>query len=291
MKFNKTYSHKRQDGVAFYGLPRGYSRVMYHHPGVRISNVRAWIRDTLINQTEGYHAVVNGTTNWQIAEGANVVYAAAHGSDQWNTNSIHVCVIPENVNYAHLRRLHKELERIAGKKLDAVGHGDVMPTQCPGDIDVNRIINAEEEEMKVTTRIANVYYRLYLGRNHTDWSKKYAIGRRTPNELQDHLQTSRTFAEYLEKAKQGKVDAKNHLPIEMRRVYVDPNEKKITQLENTLDKEIDTKNKLADRLHAKVGEVEDLQDEVITLKSRPDSRELNKLGEILEILIKKVGLK
>ena len=291
MKFNKTYSHKRQDGVAFYGLPRGYSRVMYHHPGVRISNVRAWIRDTLIHQTEGYHVVVNGTTNWQIAEWENVVYAAAHGSDQWNTNSIHVCVIPENVNYAHLGRLHKELERIAGKKLDAVGHGEVMPTECPGDIDVKRIIKPEESSVKVNRSQLNHLYRFYLGRPVTDYGKRVYQGKKTFDETVKGLKNSNTFNSLLKQAKDGKLDPKNHLPSDMRRVFKNPLEGKVSQLENTLDKEIDTKNKLADRLHAKVGEVEDLQDEVITLKSRPDSRELNKLGEILEILIKKVGLK
>ena len=257
---------------------------MYHHPGVRISNVRAWIRDTLIHQTEGYHVVVNGTTNWQIAEWENVVYAAAHGSDQWNTNSIHVCVIPENVNYAHLGRLHKELERIAGKKLDAVGHGEVMPTECPGDIDVKRIIKPEESSVKVNRSQLNHLYRFYLGRGITDYGKNVYQGKKTFDETVKGLKSSNTFNSLLKQAKDGKLDPKNHLPSDMRRVFKNPLESKVTELEKELDKMIDSHRKV-------LSDYDDAVDEIDRLRSAKPERKLNKVGEILEILIEKVGLK
>ena len=284
MKFNKTYSHKRQDGVEWYGLPREYERIVIHHPGIEIKDVRAWIRDTLIDQVTGYHVVVNGTTNWQIADWENVVYGAATTEEQFNTGSIHVCVIPRNANYAHLSRLVSEIQRVVGKELEVVGHGDLMPTACPGDIDVKRIINAEESNVKVNRSQLNHLYRFYLGRGVTDYGKNVYQGKQTFDETVKGLKSSNTFNSLLKQAKDGKLDPKDHLPSDMRRVFKNPLESKVTELEKELDKMIDSHGKV-------LSDYDDAVDEIDRLRSAKPERKLNKVGEILEILIEKVGLK
>ena len=228
----------------FYGQPRRHVRVVYHHPGVRVTNAESWVRNTLIRQQESYHFVVEGRKLIQTVSMNNVSFSAATASKQWNTDSIHVCVIPEKVDYEFLGALHKFIETYYGQ-IPGVGHGSLMPTQCPGNVNVKRIMDYARGRIEVKLD----------GKTIKQWKA---------------LADSRAKAVTTRDAEITKLKAE-----------VTKLEK---QLDNVLDQDNQTINQLKDKLHVKAGEIETLQDENTDLREACDekSKDIKRLESKIE---------
>jgi hypothetical protein len=162
---------------------------------------------------------------------------------------------------------------------------------------VNKVrVIKENNVCKVTTNIADHYYRLYIGTGVSEWGKQNAVGKMTPVELQKHLTSSSTYKQLVKDAKSGNLAVENHLPTALRNAYVNP-------LNEQLEKATRT-------INDKQTEVEILQDDVADLKAErkelqkeleetlaelalvgDDTVNLNKLGEMLRWFIARIGVK
>lgn len=98
-------------------------------------------------------------------------------------------------------------------------------TACDG-----RTIAAKKENDMVSTTIANVLYRLYIGTDVSDWGKQNAIGKMTPEALKKHLEESDAYKRRIAAAKAGTLPAQEHLPSAIRSVYVAPGTPVLTEL-------------------------------------------------------------
>lgn len=124
---------------------------------------------------------------------------------------------------------------------------------------------SKEEDNMATLDQIQVYYRFYLGKAASSAAQAKYVGKVTLEKLEGILKGSSTYAAKIKAAKAGKLDVKEHLPIEIRKVYK-------VQDTSAISKQLSTANTTINQLTQKVKE----------LGSRPTEQELADLKRTAE---------
>lgn len=187
----------------------------------------------IYNKTEGsVNYVISDYKITEMVDPDNVAWASQSGNP--TTISIEFDPHLSDEGYKRGGWIIHQLEERYKKTLTLYPHKHWIPTTCPGNISLERLREEADKFKKggdmVTKQQLNVLYRFYLERGPDNAGIKRYVGKMQFDDVEKEIVSSPEYKDLITKAKDGRLDAKHHLPLDLRRAYKAPSSKKTIKL-------------------------------------------------------------